>query len=146
MDWTLMRSYPQEYSITHYVVSICPFVWVWYVVLKLSLVPKAACNSLQKDDVNKESLSKMILWGMPWSQMMSQKNTYATIIVVNVVQIDKKWANLVNLSTIMMMMSWQWDNIGWPIIKSMDIVSHFHLGISFGLRSPQGWWCSTFTL
>ena len=60
-------------------------------MLKLSLVPKASYISLQKDDVNKESLS----------------NTYATVGVVKFFQIGEKWETLVKVSIVTMMASWQ---------------------------------------
>ena len=59
-------------------------------MLKLNLVPSDVCNSLQKDDVNKESLLDIILRGMPWSLTISHKNTYATVGVVKVVQTGEK--------------------------------------------------------
>ena len=74
-------------------------------MLKLSLVRKAPYNSLQKVEVNIESLSEIILRGMPWSLTMSRMNTCATVGVVKVVRIGEKWATLVNVSTVTMMAS-----------------------------------------
>jgi len=32
------------------------------------------------------------------------------------------------------------------IIKTIEMESHFHVGVSNGLSSPTGHWCSTLTL
>ena len=59
-------------------------------MLKLIFLPSDVFDSLQKDDVNKESLLDIILQGMPWSLTISHKNTYAIASVVKVVQTSEK--------------------------------------------------------
>lgn len=49
---------------------------------------------------------------------------------VEVILIGKKCETLVNLSTITMMESWHLEDKGKPTIKSMEMVSYFHSGIS----------------
>ena len=59
-------------------------------MLKLSLVPSNVYNSLQNEEVNKESLFDIILQGIPWSLTMSCKNTCATAGAVKVVRMGEK--------------------------------------------------------
>ena len=75
---------------TLFTLLVWPSVWGWYMVLKLSLLSNATCNTLQKDEVNGESLSEMILQGILWSLTMSQKNTWAMSYVVYVVHNGEK--------------------------------------------------------
>ena len=69
---------------------------------------------------------------------MSCSDAYRIKGTSNISSIDGK--------TITMMTSWWQEDIGRPTIKSMEIVSHFHLGISCGCKSPPQCLCSTFTL
>ncbi|MFS7978410.1 hypothetical protein Hanom_Chr10g00915161 [Helianthus anomalus] len=58
----------------------------------------------------------------------------------------KKCADFVNRSTIAQIVSWPLGVLGNFVIKSMEICSHFHLGISGCCRSPEGFWYSALTL
>ena len=56
----------------------------------------------------------------------------------------KKWAGLVNLSTITYMALYLVDVLGKLITKSIEMLSHFHSRISNGCNFPNGLWCSIF--
>jgi len=58
--------------------------------------------------------------------------------------IAKKCALLVNRSIITQMVSCLLKVRGRWVTKSMEMLSHFHTGISKGCRFPLGFWCSTF--
>ena len=57
----------------------------------------------------------------------------------------KKWVNLVNLSIITHTASYLAGVFGSPITKSIEILSHFYLGISKGYSAPNSFWWSIFT-
>ncbi|MFS7963366.1 hypothetical protein Hanom_Chr08g00737231 [Helianthus anomalus] len=58
----------------------------------------------------------------------------------------RKCADLVSRSTITQMVSFpRWD-LGRLVMKSMEICSHFHSGISGCCSRPDGFWYSTLTL
>ena len=58
--------------------------------------------------------------------------------------IAKKWALLVNRSTITQIVLCPLKVCGKWVTKSMEMLSHFHTSISKGCRFPPDLWCSTF--
>ncbi|MFS7952557.1 hypothetical protein Hanom_Chr07g00608301 [Helianthus anomalus] len=72
--------------------------------------------------------------------------TVANLLVLSFSRIGKKCADFVNRSTITQIVSWPLGVLGNFVIKSMEIYSHFHLGISGCCRSPEGFWYSALTL
>ena len=62
-----------------------------------------------------------------------------------VVLTGMKWALLVNISTTTNMESCLLEVIGSPTMKSTDITSHLHFGISWSCNKPVGRLCSAFT-
>jgi hypothetical protein len=65
---------------------------------------------------------------------LKKRSTYAAL---KSVAMGKKSANFVNLSTTMKMQSLP-CSLGNPVIKSMEILSHFFSGMGSGCSSPVG--------
>jgi hypothetical protein len=59
-------------------------------------------------------------------------NMLAISIALQVDLTGIKWADLLNLSTTTMMVSFCLVDVGNPMMKSMEMVSHFHSGIGRG--------------
>jgi hypothetical protein len=72
-------------------------------------------------------------------------NMMAISIALQVDLTGIKWADLLNLSTTTMMASFYLVEVGNLVMKSMEIVSHFHSGIVRGCNNPAGRWCSALT-
>jgi hypothetical protein len=114
-------------------------------VLNSNLVSKPAINDFQKLEVSFVSLLDMISFGIPCSLNISFMNMLAMYISLQVDLTGIKRADLLNLSTTTMMASFYLVDVGNPVMKSMEMVSHFHSGIGRGCNNPVGCRCSTFT-
>ena len=73
----------------------------------------------------------------------SLKNSSASCDIVKDLVIEKKWSNLVSLSTTKNMKSLP-RTFSKPMMKSMEMLSHFCFGIGNGCKRPAIWLCSTF--
>jgi hypothetical protein len=114
-------------------------------VLKFKLVFNPANNYFQEADVNFMSLSEITILGIPCSLKFSFMNILAMLIALKVDFTGKKCADLLSLSTTTINESLCFWFLGKPIIKSSDIVSHFHFGTGKGCNRPSGCWCLAFT-
>jgi hypothetical protein len=99
-------------------------------------------KDFQNSEVNFASLSDIISLGIPCSLNIYFMKILEISISLQVEFTGMKWASLLNLSTTTMMASFCLVVLGSPVIKSMEMVSHFHYGIGRGCNSPVGCWCS----
>ena len=106
-------------------------------MLNSNLVSSPAIQDFQKLEVNFVSLSDMISLGIPCSLNISFMNTLAMSIALQV--------NFLNLSTTTMIVSLCLVDVGNLVMKSMEMVSHFHYKIGRGCNNPVGCWCSSLT-
>ena len=113
------------------------FLWV-NVVLKLSRVPKANCNSFQNLEVNRGSLSDTIDNDTPCNHTTSRSKEYSILTGI-------KWADFMSLSIITHTESCFLCVRGRPDTKSITILFHFHCGTRMGFNRSDGTWCSAFT-
>ena len=97
-------------------------------MLKFSFVPKFANKLFQKLEVNLTSLSETIALGNPCNLKIYFMKIFAMSSVFYVDLTVIKCVSFVNLSTRTMMESCCLQVIGNPIMKSMEITSHFHSG------------------
>jgi hypothetical protein len=111
-------------------------------VLGVKNVPTNLNNSCQKVLINRISMSLTMGLGNPWSLKTSLKNTYATYAALKSMAMEKKCANLVNLSTTLKIQSFPCA-LGNHVMKSMKILSHLCFGMVKGFNSPTGWVCSS---
>ncbi|KAJ0437845.1 hypothetical protein HanHA300_Chr16g0606951 [Helianthus annuus] len=88
----------------------------------------------------------MIKRGTPCRATISLMYISASLLVLSFSLIGKKCAYFVKLSTITQIVSWPLGVVGNFIMKSIEICSHFHLGISGCCSRPEGFWYSAFTL
>jgi hypothetical protein len=102
-------------------------------VLGVKVVPTILNNSYQKVLINRLSLSLTTVLGRPCSLKISLKNNSATCASLKSVAMEKKCANLVNLSTTMKIQSLPYalDN---PVMKSMEMLSHLCSRMGRGCR------------
>jgi hypothetical protein len=75
--------------------------------------------------------------GNPCNLKNSLKKISATCAALKSVAMGKKCANFINLSTTPKMQYLPYA-LGIPMIKSMEIVSHFFSGMGSGCSSPIG--------
>jgi hypothetical protein len=104
-----------------------------------------ANNSFQKADVNFTSLSEITILGIPCILKIYFMNISAMFIALKVDFIRIKCADLLSLSITTMIESFCFLFLGKLVIKSSDIVSHFHSGTGNGCNRPVGCWCSALT-
>jgi hypothetical protein len=114
-------------------------------VLNNNLVSRPTIKDFQKLEVNFVSLSDMISLGIPYSLNISFMNMLAISITLQVDLTGIKWADFLNLSTTTMMASFCLVEVGNPVMKSMEMVSHFHYEIGRGCNNLVGRRCSTLT-
>jgi hypothetical protein len=114
-------------------------------VLNNNLVSKPSISDFQKLEVNFVSLSDMISFVIPCSLNISFMNTWAISISLQVDLIGMKWADLLNLSITTIMASFCLVDVGNPVMKSMEMVSHFHSGMGKGCNNPVGCQCFALT-
>jgi hypothetical protein len=114
-------------------------------VLNSNLVSRPTIKDFQKLEVNCVSLSNMISLGIPCSLNISFMNILAISIALQVDLTGIKWADLLNLSSTTMMASFCLVEVGNPVMKSMEMVSHFHSGIGRGCNNHVGCRCSALT-
>jgi len=77
--------------------------------------------------------------------MISLTYNYANLFVPQVSCVGRKWVDLVSLSIITQIAFFLDAERGKPMKKSIETESHFQVGISSGLNSPMGCWCSALT-
>lgn len=82
----------------------------------------------QNHKVKCGSQSEIILWGIPWSLVISLQYKFANQSKESILQISRKWANLISRSTIIQITSWPLRGLGNPTMKFIVMCSHFHLG------------------
>jgi hypothetical protein len=111
-------------------------------VLGVKVVPTNLNNSCQKVLMNRLSLSLTMVLGNPCSLKTSLKKKSATCVALKSVAMEKKCANLVNLSTTTKIQSFPCalDN---PMMKSIEILSHLCSGMGECCNRPTGWVCSS---
>jgi hypothetical protein len=100
-------------------------------------------NSYQNALRNMLSLSLTMYFDNLWSLNTSLKNNFATCATLYYEDMEKKFANLVNRSTTTYMQSMP-CTLGKPVMKSMDMLSHFYFGMGNGCSNPT-WDGSTLT-
>ena len=110
----------------------------------MSLFPRTLSKVWQNRDVNRGSLSETMLEGTPCNLTISLMYSWANLTMDILKFIAKKWTLLVSQSNITQMVSCPLKVHGKWVTKSMEMLSHFHTGISKGCRIPSGLWCSTF--
>ena len=113
-------------------------------MLNNNLVSKPAI-SIQKLEVNFVSLSDTIVLGIPCSLNISFMNMLAISISLQVDLTGIKWGDLFSLSTTTIMASFCLVDVGNPVMKYMEMVSHFHSGIGRGCNNHVGCWCYALT-
>jgi hypothetical protein len=104
--------------------------------------PTILNNSCQKVLMNRLSLSLTMVLGKPCSLKTSLKNNYATCAALKSVAMEKKCANLVNLSTTTKI-QYLPCALGNPVLKSIDMLSHLCSGMGRGYNNPAGCVCSS---
>jgi hypothetical protein len=92
-------------------------------VLGVKAVPTNLNNSCQKVLINRLSLSLTMVLGKPCSLKISLKNKSATCVALKSLAMEKKCANLVNLSTTTKIQSLPYA-LGNLVMKSIEMLSH----------------------
>ena len=110
-------------------------------MLNNNLVSKLAIMDFQKFEVNLVSLSDTISLGIPCSMTISFMKMLAISIALQFDLTEMKWEYLLKFSTMTMMTSFFLVDFGNPVMKTMEMVSHFHYGIGRGCNSSVGCWC-----
>jgi hypothetical protein len=111
-------------------------------VLGVKAVPTSVDNSCQKVLMNLLSSSLTMVLGKPCSLKTSLKNKSVTCAALHFVVMEKKCANLVNLSTTTKIQSLPCA-LGNPVMKSMDMLSNLCSGMGSGCNNPAGGVCSS---
>ena len=114
-------------------------------MLNSNLVSRPTIKDFQKLEVNFVSLSDMISLGIPCSLNISFMNMLAISIALQVNLTGIKWVEFLNLSITTMMVSFCLVDVGNLVMKSMEMVSHFHSGIGRGCNNHVGCRCSALT-
>ena len=83
--------------------------------------------------------------GIPCRRSISVTYNYANLFMPQVSCIGRKSADLVRLSTTTQLAFFLEAEMGNPMMKSIEIESHFQVGIASGLNPPMGHWCSALT-
>jgi hypothetical protein len=107
-------------------------------VLNNNLVSKTTIRDFQKFELNLVSLSDTTSLGMPCSLNISFMKMLEISIASQVELTGMKWADLLSLSTTTMMASFCLVEFGNPVMKSLEMVSHFHSGIGRGCNNLAG--------
>ena len=114
-------------------------------MLKFKLVFNPTNNSFQKAYVNFTSLSEITILGIPCNLKIYFMNISAMLISFKVDFTWMKRAKLLSLSITTKIESLCFWVFGKPVIKSSEMVSHFHYGTGNGYNRPAGCWCSALT-
>jgi hypothetical protein len=114
-------------------------------MLNNNLVSRPTIKDFQKLEVNFVSLSGTVSLSIPCSLNISFMNMLEISISLQVNLTRIKWEDLLNLSDTTMMASFYLVNVGNPVMKSMEMVSHFHSRIGRGCNNPTGCRCSYLT-
>jgi hypothetical protein len=112
-------------------------------VLGVKAIPTNLNNSCQKVLINRPSLSLTMVLGKPCSLKISLRNKSATCVALKSLAMEKKCANLVNLSTTTKIQSFSCA-LGNPMMKSIEMLSHLCSGMGRGCNNPVGCVCSSF--
>ena len=107
-------------------------------MIKFKLLFNPTNNSFQKEDVNFTSLSEITILGIPCSLKIYFINISVMFIVLKVEFTGIKCTDLLSLSITTIIESFCFRVLGKPVIKSSDIVSHFHSGMGNGCNRPVG--------
>jgi len=107
-------------------------------------VPNVACSDYQNHDVNLGSRSDTILIGTPSNSTTSLTYNSTRLSMDIFWLIGIKCAYLVNRSTMTQIESCPLTNLDRCVIKSMEMLSHFHCGMLKGSNVPPDLWCSNF--
>ena len=83
--------------------------------------------------------------GVPCNHIISLTYDYANLSIHQVSCMGWKWANLVSLSTMTKIAFFLEAERGNPMMKSIEIESHFQVGTSSSPNCPTGRWCSALT-
>ena len=111
-------------------------------MLGVKAIPTNLNNSCQKVLINQLSLSLTMVLGKPCSLNISLKNKYATFAALKSMEMEKKCANLVNLSTTTKIQSLSYA-LGNPVMKSIEMLSHLCSGMGRGCNNLVGCVCSS---
>jgi hypothetical protein len=95
-------------------------------MLNVNCVPKPTNNFSINLEVNLAYLSKIMVLGRPCNLKIFSYKKLATYMDLKVDLIRMKWVSLLNVSTTTMIASCFLIVFGKLVIKSMEIVSHFH--------------------
>jgi hypothetical protein len=106
-------------------------------VLGVKVVSTNLNNSCQKVLMNRLSLSLTMILGKPCILKNSLKKKYATYVALKYVAMEKKCANLVNLSTTTKIKSLPCA-FGNPVMKSIEMLSHLCYGMGRGCNNHVG--------
>lgn len=106
-------------------------------------MPKYWNNPFKKLEVNLALWPDMITFGIPCNLKTSFMKILDISLVLCVDFRGIKWDALENLSTTTKIESWCFPVMGNLVVKSTDIISHFHFGMAKGCNNLVGYWCST---
>ncbi|MFS7929782.1 hypothetical protein Hanom_Chr04g00336501 [Helianthus anomalus] len=107
-------------------------------VLRFSWEPNAFWNDCHILDTNRPSRSDIIEIGTPCRATISLRYISASFLVLSFSLIGRKCADFVSRSTITQIISWPFEVRGNLVMKSIEICSHFHTGISGCWSNPEG--------
>ena len=110
-------------------------------MLGVKFFPTILKSSFQNALKHLLSLSLTMLLGSPCNLKTYLNNSSSTCLAGKVV-VKKKWENLLSLSTTTNIQSLQ-STLGKPVMKSMEMISHFCSWRGNGCKSPVQWVCST---
>src|ERR1044071_1611717 len=103
-------------------------------------VPRASFKLSQNLEVKQLSRSEMMEIGTPCLDTTSLMYKRFSFSNLSVSRIGRKCVDFVNRSTITQIMSWPLVVLGNLVMKSMEICSHFHSGISSCWSKPDVLW------
>ena len=110
-------------------------------MLKSSLVPRAFCNSFQNFACNLESRLKTIELGTPWNLTIVLIFNSSSFSRLQLFIMAKKCVDFVSLSTMTQIEFMPHNDGGNPIMKSIEIESHFHARTFNSCSNHASLWC-----
>ena len=126
----------------HRIYSLCLSICLLRVgSTKVQLCTQIYKNTFRKFEENLVSLYEIISLGNPCNLKISFMKIFAITSDYNVDLTGIKCDAFVNFSTTTMMESCCLIVIGNPVIKSMEMNSHFHFGIGKGWNKHPRCWC-----
>lgn len=120
-----------------------PSILGWHVVF--NCIPIAFYNPLQNWEVNFMSLSEIIDKGTPCNVIISWTCNLLRISKESVDLTSKKWADLVNLTIIIHILSWCFRVLVSSLTKFTLTCSHLHSNTERDWSNLADFWCFAFT-